>query len=292
MKIRRRKVFAGLLGVLSGAGAIARGSRAIAQSPEAIEVSTPEEFFRAIGSNRTIKLVSSHYNLSQLDPELSWANARMEEDFDGYGLVISGVQNLKIEGATRNLPLISIEAGYPSVIQFKNCQNITLSNVEAGHWPKKSTCGGSVFGFDYCENITIERSVLFGCGIYGVYANQTWNLKLLDSTIKECTYGITFLSLVGEFLAENCEFYNNQAFIGLVVSQGPDAIRFKNCQFYNNSVGYEDDASVPIFSLSDSGEIIVENSTIRNNAFGKLSNEESQLKLVGTQVENNEIMFP
>ncbi len=289
VKVKRRKFFSGLLGLVGVTGAMVQGQQTTAQVRNEIEVSNPEAFFRSIGSNRTLKLISPHYNLSELTPELRWANAFMEEDFDGYGLVISGVENLSLVGANPTASLISLEAGYPNVITFRNCQNITITNIESGHWPKKSLCSGSVFSFVDCENITLDRCILFGCGTYGISAQNSRNLKVKGSTIKECTYGIIYLESITEFLGEDCQFYNNDSYQGMVtatVLRGD--VRFKNCQFFENRVtDYNSDNNYFFRVWEEGSTIIVENSTIANNEFIHLSNDSDRVKLVETTVENN-----
>lgn len=289
MKIRRRKVFAGLLGLVSGAGTIGLSQRAAAQSPQEIEVRTPEEFFRAIGSNRTIKLVSSHYNLSQLSPELSWSNARMEEVMDGYELVIFGVDNLTIEGAGSNPALIIIDATSKKVMHFRNSQNITIKNVEAGYWPKKQD--GEIFHFVSCKNVKIEKSILFGGNYNGLKATHVQNIQLINSTVKECNYSIFFLQNVIKLQAINCDFYNNgfseySAYM-IFVNRGEEII-FQNCNFYNNNITLPSGS----FFVNGAATITVQNSSITNNRFNNLSSHPDSLILVQTRVENNEQTIP
>lgn len=288
-KVKRRKFFSGLLGLMGVTGAIAQGQQTSAQVQRELEVSNPEAFFRNIGSNRTLKFISPHYNLSELNPELRWSNAFMEEDFDGYGLVISGVENLSLVGVDPTASLISLEAGYPNVITFRNCRNITITNIEAGHWPKKSSCSGSVFSFWDCDNITLDRCILFGCGIYGISAQNSSNFKVKGSTIKEYTYGIMFLQSVMDFLAEDCQFYHNESYQEMVRATNLRGdVRFKNCQFFDNRItDYDSDNNYFFRVWEDSSPIVVENSTIANNEFINLLNDGDRVKLVETTVENN-----
>lgn len=147
MQFRRRHLLSGFLGLLSGTGTLMRSQAISASSSKNIEVSTVEEFFRAIGSNRTIRLTAQKYNVSEFSPKLQWTNAFMREVHDGHELVISGVENLKIESLGKQPSLLVTEPRYASVLNFKNGKNITLSKIEAGHWSKKGYCFGAFFRF-------------------------------------------------------------------------------------------------------------------------------------------------
>ncbi|MCT7979442.1 right-handed parallel beta-helix repeat-containing protein [Laspinema olomoucense] len=289
IKVKRRKFFSGLLGLMGVTGAMVQGHQTTAQVRREIEVSNPEAFFRNIGSNRTLKFISPHYNLSELSPELNWANAFMEEDFDGYGLVISGVENLSLVGVNPTASLISLEAAYPNVITFRNCRNITIANIEAGHWPKKSFCSGSVFSFVDCDNIILDQCILFGCGIYGILAQNSSNFQVKGSTIKECTYGIMALQSLTNLLVEDCQFYHNESYDTMLRATNIRGdVRFKTCQFFENSITDYNPNNNYFFWFGDEGSsIVVENSTIVNNEFINLSNDSNRVKLVESTVENN-----
>ena len=287
MKIRRRHFLSGLLGLLSGAGTLMRGQAVSAPSSNTIEVSTVEEFFKAIGSNRTIRLTAQRYNFSELSPELQWTNVSMRKVYDGYELVISGVENLKIESLGQQPSLLVTEPRYASVLNFENCRNITVSKIEAGHWPKKGYCRGGVLAFSACENVLVEDSVLYGSGTYGVIAYTTRNISLKSSVIKECTYGITFLDEVRDFIAEQCRFYNNIGILSIVdIMNSSELIAFKKCEFDRNSFG--ESTRGTFFNIEKSAPIIVENCLIRNNIAESLTNDSSLVKLINTQLENND----
>src|SRR5919202_2110876 len=288
MKIRRRHFLSGLLGLLSGAGTLMRGQAVSAPSSNTIEVSTVEEFFKAIGSNRTIRLIGQRYNFSELSPQLQWTNASIREVYDGYELVISGVENLKIESLGQQPSLLVTEPRYASVLNFENCRNITVSKIEAGHWPEKGYCNGSVLKFSDCENIRVDASVLYGSGTYGVSAYNTLNLSIANLVIKECTYGITSLDKVQNFIANNCQFYNNIGVMAFIIVRNcPKSIAFKKCEFYENS--FDGDYTFSdFFYIEESEPILVQNCLIRNNRAGSFANNPSLVRLVDTQLKNND----
>ena len=289
MKFRRRHLLSGFLGLLSGAEAVVRGQAASASSSNTIEVGTVEEFFKAIGSNRTLRLTAPRYNLSELSPELKWTNAAMTQTTDGYELIISGVENLKIESLDNERSLLVTEPRYADVLTFEKCRNITISHIEAGHWPKKGTCTGSVVTFANCDNVLIDDSVLFGSGAYGVMAYNAQNISITSSVIKECTYGIIFLNNVRTFTAQNCRFYNNEGLGSFIeISNSSELIQFIKCEFNDNKIRSSYKTNTEIFQIENSEPILVENCLIRNNTVASLTNKPNLVRLIGNQLENND----
>ncbi|HEY9848351.1 MAG TPA: right-handed parallel beta-helix repeat-containing protein [Leptolyngbyaceae cyanobacterium] len=287
MTLKRRKVLWGLLASVTGASIITRVSSASSSASPIIEVSTPEDFFRAIGSNRTIRLTAPQYNLSSLNPQLEWTHAAMSQVFDGYELIVKNVENLTITSATNQRSLVSSEFRYAAVLKFDNCRNITINNVESGHWPKKGYCRGSVIYTSNCQNVQIDKSVLFGSGTYGIEAYNSDRIVINDSVIKECTYGIVSLNGMKNFTANRCQFHSNVDVFTLTYIQGsPGPIAFKDCVFDRNICkGYEPS----LFEVENSQPIVLENCLLRNNVADKFSKFADTVQLVNTKMENNQL---
>ena len=87
---------------------------------------------------------------------------------------------------------------------FVGCSDITLSNVTMGHAVEKGYCSGSVIRIDGCDNITIENDDLYGCGTYGLECYRSQGVRVNDTTIRECTYGITSIYLSSDMEFNNC----------------------------------------------------------------------------------------
>jgi hypothetical protein len=215
----------------------------------------------------------------------------MREVHDGHELVISRVENLKIESLAQQTSLLVTEPRYASVLKFENCRNITVSKIEAGHWPKKGFCYGGVLAFSACENVLVDNSVLYGSGDYGVIAETSRNISINKVVIKECSSGIVLLRNIQDFTADNCKFYNNICSIDIISS--PGLIAFKNCEFYDN---YYEQYRYAFFNIDrwgsegsqKSAPILVENCLIRNNIAASLTNDSSLVKLINTKLENND----
>ena len=287
MKFRRRHIVSGFVGLLTSIAAIGKSEATSTSSSNEIKVGTVEELFRSIGSNRTLKLTAPKYNLSELRSDLQWTNAFIRTP--EQELVISGVENLKIESADNKLPLIVTESIYAPVLTFEKCRNITLSKLEFGHWPKKGACSGCVLKFSDLENIEIINSVLFGCGSFGIMAYNSRNISINYSEIKECTYGISYLEGVRDFTAENCRFYNNTAFFAFMsVTKSPGLIAFKSCEFFSNTADRQlTESPDQFFYIENSEPILLENCSVRDNIAKKISNNSSLIRLTSNKIENN-----
>src|SRR5690606_23928929 len=127
----------GALLVLAGG----TGSAAPAGSLPVITVSTPEEFMRAIGPDRIIRIEAE---VLQLPNEKVWFTndyITQEEVIDGYQLLIHDVANLTITGAGEKPVRILSEPVYGYVLGFRNAEKIRIQSVEAGHIPHQGISG-------------------------------------------------------------------------------------------------------------------------------------------------------
>lgn len=278
---RRSFIFSGLA-CLAWVGATVRHTATAVE--EEIAVRTVEEFFRAIGPNRTIKLAPGSYQLSNLSPVASEPYVSFEEAYDGYELIVSGVENLKIVGQGERPPRLVTEPRYGEVLRFRNCQNITLENIEAGHWPQKGFCQGGVLDFSECEKIDIENCILFGSGIEGIRAIAVNDLTCKNTVIKECTYHILTLSDCNNVLFTECLFHDNQQY-DLVNVFNSRNVQFQNCEFrYNFSQTVLENF---LFNIKDSDPVLLTKCLIQYNNVTNFVTDPTLLELIETTLKNN-----
>lgn len=144
-------------------------------SPKRILVNTPDEFIKALGSNReivvcheegflltpTIEAMIESGDLKQFDrsSHAKQDGVMYELETDGPQLVLSGFKNLSIRTNSDERLHIEITPRYANVLTFINCENITLTNLQLGH-TDEGYCTNGVVGFDGCRNITINN-----CGL-------------------------------------------------------------------------------------------------------------------------------
>ena len=179
-----------------------------AEGERVVHVKTVDELLAAIAPDTTIYLDSDFYDLSAAavyggsgGDWYGWVN-----NYDGPGLVISGVENLAI--ISENGATISAVPRYADVIQFSGCTGITLRGITAGHTEEPGACSGGVLNFHRCNDVLIDACHLYGCGIVGVSASDSASLTVKDTEIYECSNAaVTFWTVSGAVF-DNCNIYN------------------------------------------------------------------------------------
>lgn len=222
---------------------------------QVIEVSDEQEFVNALGSNRIVRIKNnSIINLSRvLSDPINNPNLAIEDVFDGNQLNVIGLKNLTIEGAEGMPARLMVSPKYSYVLNFVNCDDITIRNLNAGHGPQRGYCTGGVFRFENCNNIHIYGTFMYGCGTEGITAFNVNNLECVDSHIKECSYSIMTLSDSKNIRFEGCQFYDNKKFSLVNITAGCAEIVFDNCLFYLNEgvLFYAEDGMSPAVTLSN-----------------------------------------
>ena len=162
-----------------------------------VHVKTVDEFLGAIAPDTCIVLEEGVYDLSSAADYGGSGKGyyRWEQCYDGYSLWITGVQNLWILGAGRDLTLVSAAPRYAAVFFFVDCENLGLAGFTAGHSEEPGYCAGDVLDLDGCRNISITDCGLFGCGVMGICAWNCDEFTVRESEIYECSYcGANFTS--------------------------------------------------------------------------------------------------
>ncbi|MCT4543847.1 MAG: right-handed parallel beta-helix repeat-containing protein [Vallitalea sp.] len=203
------------------------------------------ELGSTIGSNRTIYLEDREYNLSTILYETDVLQRNPVHD--GKEIIIKNIENLTIIGKENSK--ILVEPRYANVLTFENCKNIKLHNVTIGHTIEPGHCTGGVIKTVNTTDLTIKDSKLFGCGTQGLELESSNDIKVLDSEIYECTYGIMTIKNSDNILFRNNIFRDNKEFYGVEITDGNN-ITFENNRFYNNETS-EDESLIHIYSGSN-----------------------------------------
>ncbi|MCL2727159.1 MAG: right-handed parallel beta-helix repeat-containing protein [Bacteroidales bacterium] len=237
---------------------------------EVIAVNSADAFVNAIGSDRVIILKGAPIHLEDL----------FTTEFE-----IFGVNNLKIIGLGDTPVNIFTLDDYGNVIVFKDCSNITIENIDAGHWPDKGSCSGGVFRITDSKNFTINNTIMFGSGTEGIMAENVTNLICNNSIIRGCTYSIMTISTCSDFEFNDCDFINNKGW-DLVNIWYSSNVTFKNCTFSNNRKRY-DDTDTALFNVESSTSVTLNDCIIKNNKTDILSKNANTIVLKNTKLENN-----
>ena len=155
-------------------------------------VTTVDEFLAAIGSSRTIYLDAELFDLSAAGNYGGYGGTYYywQNNFDGVGLVITGVEHLNIIGMGKDKTNVETLPRYADVLSFLDCSVVTVQALTAGHTLGAGSCVGDVISFRNCDDCVIRDCGLFGCGVNGINAYQCRDLAVLDTEIYECSgYG-------------------------------------------------------------------------------------------------------
>ncbi|MEQ8535890.1 MAG: right-handed parallel beta-helix repeat-containing protein [Coleofasciculus sp. D1-CHI-01] len=261
--------------------------KAIARN--SIYVSNAEEFFYAIGSNRTIILKPGIYFLSEISGESEQDHARFEPVHDGKELVISKVENLKIIGEIDDLVSLIVNPRYANVLKFDNCNNVEIENIKGGHLPELGYCRGGVLFFRNTSHVHIQDCVLFGSGIWGIEAIATENLTCRRTIIRDCTYRILRLTDINTATFIDCHFFDNRRF-EMVMVRSSQNVEFRNCDFRTNRVDTNWNDS--FFLISESEPVRLIDCLFRDNEADILIQDTRLLNMSRTRFENNSFQVP
>lgn len=155
-------------------------------------VTTVDELLAAIGSDTTIYLDNDMFDWSTATNYGGYGGEHYYwvDIYDGPGLVITGVSNLRLIGQGKDATTVQAVPRYADVIAFESCQNVTVANLTAGHLKgEPGSCTGDVLAFEHCLDFHIVDCGLFGCGVYGVRANNCVTGSVLRTEIYECSGG-------------------------------------------------------------------------------------------------------
>lgn len=175
-----------------------------------VRVKTVDEFIKAIAPDTEIILADGEYDLSKAKgygtdsaPYWFWS-----EEFDGPSLVITGLSNLVIRSESGDVKKCTISAvpRYANVLSFRNCGNIAVQGITAGHTVEPGYCMGGVLNYRGCHGVLVENCGLYGCGILGVQAELCSDITVKHCDIYECSYGGINMAQVNGVSVENCKF--------------------------------------------------------------------------------------
>lgn len=251
-----------------------------------VVVKNTKELLENIGPDKTIILKAGDYNL--LEPMI-YDNEyiEFEEVFDGFQLVINNVNNLTFKGESAGKVNLLIHPRYANVLNFRNCNNINISNVVAGHYPDEGYCTGGVLAFDDSKNINIDNSELFGCGTEGVTLHNIENFTFTNSIIKECSYGIMTLSNCKNIKFNNSQFHDNREFNLINLMECTD-VEFNKCKIYNNRTDNNYYSYNYLFWIDEYSNVIVNECNIYDNKVNYLANTEENITFKNVNFSNND----
>jgi len=182
------------------------------------KVSTIEEFAEAIGSNRMIKLTSS---MSGLDFDLQ-DEENSNEHIDNNKII--GVSNLIIEG-DRNKPQRYFTNRDDTVLTFEYCENIKVIGLDIGH--ELGPCSGDVIKIFDSTGVSIENSILYGCGRHGINATSS-QIYLYETMIWDCFESALLFDEDSQIVLDKCVIKDLPAILPYTNYATRDSFTIKN----------------------------------------------------------------
>ena len=173
-----------------------------------VHVKTVDEFLSAIAPDTAIYLDAELFDLSAATTYGGYGSDYYywENDFDGPGLVITGVDGLSISASSGTT--VAAIPRYADVLKFKACSNISLSGFTAGHTEEPGACSGGVLYFDECSNISIDACRLYGCGIVGISTADSSGLTVSNTEIYDCSSSAVQLNSTTGVSFTGCDIHD------------------------------------------------------------------------------------
>lgn len=175
-----------------------------------VKVKNVNELMAAIGPDTEIILADGTYDLSKAE---GYGTASTDyyfwsEEFDGPSLILTGISNLVIRSESGDVTKCTISAvpRYANVLSFRNCWDIAVQGITAGHTVEPGYCMGGVLDFKGCHGVLVENCGLYGCGILGIQADVCSDIRVKRCEIYECSYGGIRMWDVDGVSIENCRF--------------------------------------------------------------------------------------
>lgn len=203
--------------------------------PSVFTVSTAKEFVKAIGSNRKVIMKPGVYDLSTVYDTSENSTVWWDKVSGGKQLTIRTAQNLTIEGDTSGKVEIKTSPRNAEIMHFISGKNISIKNIVAGHTPSEYTCNSGVLGFEYCQNVSIDNSELYGCGSKGISLTSTSGLTGNNIKIDHCSLRALDLYKSSNIKFVNSNFVDHEAYSNIIYANQSNQVSFENCLFENNN---------------------------------------------------------
>ena len=112
------------------------------------------------------------------NPYCAWT-----EKYDGFELMLQNVKNLTIRGSGKVNTTLECDPRSASVINLKNCENVTLEDFTAGHTLELGQCSSGVIYLQNCTGVGMNRLGIYGCGMIGLGIVQALKIVQPDCEV-------------------------------------------------------------------------------------------------------------
>jgi hypothetical protein len=230
-----------------------------------VTVSTAAELIEAIAPDTCITLQSGKYDVStQAGTAGKFINWRKDDYRLGeLGFSIQNITGLTLQAAPSADVEIVTPYRYVEVIEFLQCNGITLKDIRFGHSVTgEYECDASVVLFSMTSNITVSGCNFYGCGAVGLYMGACQSADIRDTVVNDCTlHGVVIRDGV-DIAFTDCKFIDNSAYMSIIdIREAAEAVSFTNCEISGNK-GIKSEGIVN----ADGGDVLFDNCVFKDNA--------------------------
>lgn len=213
-----------------------------------VTVSTAAELIRVIAPDVHIVLKPGDYNFSALtEEEIAGCGGYVNPDDLSMGeFSVYNAPGLTLEAEESGAVRLITENGYTDVMTLTLCDGAVLKGLVLGHEVEKGACDAYVLMLSTSQSVTIEDCGLFGCGTYGIWAEDAAGLTVTETEIYECTGGIFSLSETTDAVFDRCRFHDNDGMFSLwegteVLVRDTEISGNRDCLMPDFSSGFDTD---------------------------------------------------
>lgn len=255
-------------------------------------VSSLEELLSTIGSDRIIRLKTTKLTLGLFNPNFNNRNISLIQTTDGFGIQIKEVKNLKIIGFGKNPTKVLSNLRQNAILSFKNCENISLENIELAYSPLKGKTQSTALHFADCKKINFLKVSIVAGAAEGLKMEGVKEVRANNLLISGCSRNILTLTGTQDVEFNNSQFTDNQAFDLINVFESEN-IRFNICTFNYNRCGQgESFDNYALFNAPLDREffgnlISLKNCVIEDNFCQFFSRSTQAIKMENCKLDNN-----
>ena len=154
--------------------------------------------------------------------------------------MLQNVKNLTIRGSGKGNTTLECDPRSASVINLKNCENVTLEDFTAGHTLELGQCSSGVIYLQNCTGVGMNRLGIYGCGMIGLQAADSKDISLTDSDVYDCSSSAVQLascedvSISGTRIYRiGSEEYGGYTYFDISISQN---VTVENCEISDSSL--------------------------------------------------------
>lgn len=249
---------------------------------DTIIVTNEKEFVDALSSNRVVLIDAETINLESYQDQIDMSQVSTFDFYSDdevyfseetsfflesvpdvpYTFALYGYSNLELRGKNSMVDII-IDDWDNHVLDFYNCSNILIDNLNFYHDAFEGACEGEVVVFDNCSNFYIQNSHFDGSGTIGNLFEKSNNFNFLN-----CEYYRNTDSAIHNASGHNiqmmrCDFHNNTGSIIDNVNYSEESIQTR--LKINHAYITDNEVYSSLISLADKSVLQISNTAITNN---------------------------